>query len=111
MHLQASDLQAAEKFYVDALGFDIVAKDSHMLFVSKDAYHHHIGMNTWAGTGLPKPSENALGLKHFTFYLTEGEYEAAKAGLTKGNFQFDESNQTITAEDPSGVKLILILKN
>lgn len=110
MHLQASDLQASEKFYVEALGFDIVAQDSHMLFVSKDAYHHHIGMNTWAGNGIPKASENALGLKHFTFHLTEEEYDSAKAGLTEGNFQFEESNQTVTVEDPGGVKLKLILK-
>ncbi|PSL36304.1 catechol 2,3-dioxygenase [Planomicrobium soli] len=111
MHLQASDLEASKKFYVEALGFDIVAQDSHMLFVSKDAYHHHIGMNTWAGTGIPKPPENALGLMHFTFHLNQDEYEAAKNGLTKANFQFQENDQTITTEDPSGIKLKLILKN
>lgn len=111
MHLQASDLEASKKFYVEALGFDVVAQDSQMLFVSKDAYHHHIGMNTWAGKGIPEPPENALGLNHFTFHLTREEFKEAKAGLAKANFQFVEDNQTITVKDPSGNKLNLILKN
>ncbi|MXQ52031.1 glyoxalase [Salinicoccus hispanicus] len=111
MHLQASDLEASEAFYVDALGFDIVAQDSHMLFVSKDAYHHNIGMNTWMGTDIPQPSENTLGLKRFTFHLTEDEYREAKAGLTEGNFQFEEENEALMVEDPTGVELKLILKS
>ncbi|GAB3059083.1 catechol 2,3-dioxygenase [Salinicoccus sesuvii] len=111
MHLQASDLEASEAFYVDALGFDIVAQDSHMLFVSKDAYHHHIGMNTWMGTDIPEPSENTLGLKRFTFHLTEDEYQEAKAGLTEGDFEFEEDNETLTVEDPAGVELKLIMKS
>lgn len=111
MHLQATDLEVSEKFYVEALGFEIVAQDSNMLFVSKDGYHHHIGMNTWLGTGIPEPPKNALGLKYFTFYLTEEEYKAAKTGLKKGNFPFEEHNQNIIAKDPSGIELKLILKN
>ena len=51
MHLQVSDLKDSETFYVDALGFDIKTKDTGYLFVAKDNYHHHIGMNVWAGPG------------------------------------------------------------
>ncbi|MEH7381844.1 VOC family protein [Bacillus sp. JJ1533] len=110
MHLQVSNIEEAEKFYVDALGFNVVARDTQMLFVSKDDYHHHIGMNTWAGVGLPKPPENALGLRFYTTHFTKEEYTQAKSQLTKLGFSFSEDNNVITTEDPSGNQLKIILK-
>jgi catechol 2,3-dioxygenase len=111
MHLQVSDIEESERFYVEALGLDIVAKDTHMLFVSKDAYHHHIGMNIWSGRGLPAPPENALGLKYFTLHFTEEEYGRAKESLARLGFNFSEDNQEITVEDPSGNNIKILLKD
>lgn len=111
MHLQVAEIQESEKFYVDALGFDIVAKDTHMLFVSKDAYHHHIGMNIWMGKGLPAPPENALGLRHYTIHFTEEEYKTAKENLDSLGYTYTEDNNEITVKDPSGTNIKIILKN
>ncbi|WP_051556306.1 VOC family protein [Alkalihalobacterium bogoriense] len=111
MHLQVSDIEESETFYVEGLGLDIVAKDSHMLFVSKDAYHHHIGMNTWSGKGLPASPENALGLTHFTLHFTEEEYDRAKENLGRLGFNFSEDNQEITVEDPSENTIKIKIKN
>ena len=36
------------------------------LFVAAGGYHHHLGLNTWAGVGAPPPPENAVGLRSFT---------------------------------------------
>ncbi len=37
-------------FYHGVLGFDIIQRyGPSALFVSADGYHHHIGLNTWAG--------------------------------------------------------------
>ncbi|MDX8045287.1 VOC family protein [Gracilibacillus sp. S3-1-1] len=102
MHLQVANIEESEKFYVDTLGFDIVAKDTHMLFVSKDRYHHHIGMNIWAGKGLPQPPANALGLKHFTFAFTDEEYQDAKQLLEQNGYHFEEHEQSLTVVDPAG---------
>ncbi|MGM0900384.1 MAG: VOC family protein [Bacillota bacterium] len=110
MHLQVADIEESEKFYVDILGMDIVAKDTHMLFVSKDAYHHHIGMNIWSGKGLPAPPENALGLKYFTLHFTKEEYNSAKANLDHLRYKYLENNQEITVEDPSGNKIKIFIK-
>ncbi|WP_227940069.1 VOC family protein [Alkalihalobacillus deserti] len=111
MHLQVSDLEESEKFYVEALGFDIVSKDTHMLFVSKDAYHHHIGMNTWSGKGLPKPPKNAIGLKYFTLQFTEEEYKNAKANLDHLGYTYREDNHEIAVEDLSGNNIKILLKD
>ncbi len=111
MHLQVSDIEESEKFYVDILGLDIVAKDNHMLFVSKDAYHHHIGMNIWSGKGLPAPPENALGLKYFTLHFTEEEYFSAKENLDKLGYNYREDNLEISVQDPSGNNIKIVLKD
>lgn len=108
MHLQISDIEESEKFYVEALGFNIVAQDALMLFVSKDAYHHHIGMNMWAGRGLPSPPDHALGLKVFTLHFTEEEYQSAKTGLDQLGYSYSEENQEISVEDPSGNSIKII---
>ena len=36
------------------------------LFVSAGGYHHHLGLNTWAGIGAAPPPDNAAGLRSFT---------------------------------------------
>jgi catechol 2,3-dioxygenase len=109
MHLQVSNIEDSEKFYVDALGFDVVSKDAQMLFVSKDDYHHHIGMNTWAGKGLPKPPENALGLQYYTTHFTEDEFNKAKSELKRLRFPYTEENDVISTEDPSGNHIKIVL--
>jgi catechol 2,3-dioxygenase len=109
MHLQVSNIEESEKFYVEALGFDVVSKDAQKLFVSKDDYHHHIGMNTWVGKGLPKPPENALGLKYYTTHFTEDEFNKAKSELTRLGFPFTEENNVLSTEDPAGNRIKIVL--
>jgi catechol 2,3-dioxygenase len=71
IHLKVGDIAQAKAFYVDELGFDVVAYLPSALFVSAGGYHHHIGLNTWdsEGAGMREP---ALGLEKFTI-ITEGE--------------------------------------
>src|SRR5882672_7320958 len=54
VHLTVSDLDRALSFYRDVLGFDITARyAADAVFLSAGGYHHHIGLNTWAGRGAP----------------------------------------------------------
>lgn len=110
MHIQVSNIVESERFYIEALGFDIVAKDTHMLFVSKDAYHHHIGMNTWEGQGLPQPPEHALGLKQFTIHFTEEEFQDAKSQLDHLGYLYRANSQQIEVTDPSGNNIRIVVK-
>ncbi|HML20707.1 MAG TPA: VOC family protein [Aggregatilinea sp.] len=70
VHLHVSDLAAAHHFYCDVLGFDLIARyGGAALFVSAGRYHHHIGLNTWAGVGAPPPPPDAVGLRYFELVL------------------------------------------
>lgn len=66
VHLTVSDLERALVFYRDALGFDVTTRyGSDAVFLSAGGYHHHIGLNTWAGRGAPQPARGTTGLYHF----------------------------------------------
>ena len=70
VHLHVSRLEEAHAFYVDLLGFDMMQRyGPSALFVAAGGYHHHIGLNTWAGVGAPPPPPGAIGLKHFVVSL------------------------------------------
>ncbi|MEE9134711.1 MAG: VOC family protein, partial [Nitrososphaerales archaeon] len=72
IHLQVSDIVEAEKFYVDILGFEITIRyENSALFLSAGGYHHHIGLNTWAGTDIGPPTDNSTGLRYFTIRLPD----------------------------------------
>lgn len=74
IHLQVSSLQAAEHFYCHLLGFDVM-QDTYCgaLFVAAGGYHHHLGLNVWAGEGVPPAPENAAGLRSFSIAITDAQ--------------------------------------
>ena len=70
VHLHVARLEEAERFYVGVLGFQLMQRyGPSALFVSAGGYHHHIGLNTWAGVGAPPPPPGAIGLRHFVVQL------------------------------------------
>jgi len=72
VHLHVADLTAAERFYCEGLGFTVMMRyGSGALFVGAGGYHHHIGLNTWAGVGAPPPTPDAVGLRHFALRLPD----------------------------------------
>lgn len=63
VHLHVGDLDTARAFYHEALGFDLtVWSYPGALFMSAGGYHHHLGVNTWAGAHAtaPEPAEPRL---------------------------------------------------
>jgi catechol 2,3-dioxygenase len=51
------------------LGFERMTRMPSASFVSAGGYHHHIGMNTWAGIGVPAPPEGAARLLSYELLL------------------------------------------
>jgi catechol 2,3-dioxygenase len=50
VHLEVTDLAAAQAFYVDTLGLNVRTESYRgALFVAAGDYHHHVGLNTWNG--------------------------------------------------------------
>jgi len=111
IHLHVGDLVTSEEFYVNVLGFDLIARyGSSASFVSAGGYHHHIGMNTWAGQGAPPPPQDALGLRYYSLRLPDPEslsrvtrrLQAAGVGITEGS-------EGLMINDPSENRVLLSL--
>jgi catechol 2,3-dioxygenase len=74
VHLHVPHLDAAEAFYCGQVGFEpIVRRYPGALFVAAGGYHHHLGLNVWAGIGAPPPPGNAVGLRSFTVEFSGAE--------------------------------------
>jgi catechol 2,3-dioxygenase len=103
VHLHVSNLEASRWFYVDVLGFDLMQRyGPSALFVSAGGYHHHVGLNTWAGVGAPPPDPGALGLRHFEVVLPNREgQEAIKPRLAAADVDVEESGDALFVRDPS----------
>lgn len=70
IHLHVSRLEDAEAFYAGALGLEVTVREyPGALFFAAGDYHHHVGVNVWAGIGAPRPPERATGLVDFSFRL------------------------------------------
>lgn len=62
VHLEVTDLEAAESFYVDTLGMNVRARyGTDATFVAAGDYHHHIGLNTW--NNRTEPVTDSLGIQ------------------------------------------------
>jgi catechol 2,3-dioxygenase len=65
VHLTVSDLDRALGFYRDILGFEVTTRyGASAVFLSAGGYHHHIGLNTWAGKGATPAPKGHTGLYH-----------------------------------------------
>lgn len=72
VHLHVANIPAAEQFYAELLGFEVMAHyGSSASFVSAGGYHHHLGLNTWAGEGAPPPPPDAARLLWYEIVLPE----------------------------------------
>jgi len=112
VHLQVADLDEAETFYREILGFDFVTRyGSAALFVSAGGYHHHLGLNTWAGRGAPPPPPDAVGLRYFTIILPDiAERSRLLAHLQDAGVSFGEEGDVISLRDPSNNGLQLVVE-
>ena len=109
VHLQIASIPEAEGFYVGALGFDAMVRGyPGALFVSAGGYHHHLGLNTWAGEGAPAPPPDARGLRSFTVVLPAGAALAATLdAAAAAGVDVDLADGRATVTDPSGTAAVL----
>jgi catechol 2,3-dioxygenase len=111
VHLHVRRIDEAQAFYCGVLGFDLVQRyGPSALFVSAGGYHHHIGLNTWAGVGAPPAPAGSAGLRYFTIVVPD---ETSLASLV-GRVQ--QAGGVITPQDggwllrdPSGNGIRLVV--
>lgn len=110
VHLQVGDIETAQRFYVDALGFGITTNEyPGALFASAGGYHHHVAMNTWnsAGAG-PRAASLGLGEVSVTVPTSE-ELTALQARLTTQALPYASDGRSVTVSDPWGTVVTVSL--
>lgn len=109
VHLQVSRLEESVKFYTRVLGFDLVQRyGPAAAFVSAGGYHHHIGLNSWAGEGIPSPPPGAAGLRWFTIAFPDLPSLQACADRVRAAGMFlEERPDSFFGRDPSKIGYVL----
>jgi catechol 2,3-dioxygenase len=109
VHLHVGDLERASAFYHEALGLDkVVWSYPHALFLSAGGYHHHLGVNTWAGPRASPPAEGEAQLLEWELVLpAEADVAAARASLEAAGHRVEEDGSNALAHDPWGTALRL----
>ncbi len=112
VHLHVANLLDAEHFYHLVLGFDLTQRyGGAALFLSAGGYHHHIGVNTWAGEGAPPPPPDAVGLRWFEIILPDpAAYEEVLQRLQSAEVPYEQRQDGILLRDPSRNAILLRVK-
>lgn len=115
VHLHVSDLGRAEAFYSGLLGFDVTQRSyPGALFLSAGGYHHHLGVNIWAGRGAPPPPSDAAGLIAFALRVPDHETWQAlvdrlsAAGRRLEPQRADSGGAASLVHDPDGNGVLLV---
>jgi catechol 2,3-dioxygenase len=104
VHLHVGGLPRALAFYRDALGFELQASLPTAAFLSAGGYHHHLGLNTWKGTGVGPVPAHVVGLHHWTILLDDAAQVAeVRARLEAAGADVRPVDGGLRAVDPWGV--------
>lgn len=114
VHLTVADLDRSLAFYRDLLGFEVTTYyGDSAVFLSAGGYHHHIGLNTWAGRGVTPPPAGHSGLYHFAIlFPTRKELATVFKRLIDARYPITGASdhgvsEAIYLEDPDSIGLEL----
>lgn len=108
IHLQVSDIPAADGFYRDALGLDLMARYPGASFFASGGYHHHVAANIWNSRGAPRRPENVTGLAGFELaFADRAALDSLGEKLDAAGHETRRVPGRIELADPSGIRLTL----
>ena len=122
VHLRTADIDRVRGFYVDLLGFEVIAEardvpgwgtTGDMLFVSAGGYHHHLGFNTWKSAGGQPQPDGVTGLHHVAIlYPTRADLADALRRVRSVDWPIRQhtdhgTHEAIYISDPDGNDLEL----
>lgn len=104
VHLHVGDLDRAAAFYGDGLGFDRTTWSyPGALFLGAGGYHHHVGVNTWAGPAAAPAGPDDARLLEWTLTLPDADAIAsARTSVEAAGFAVEPSGDAFVARDPWG---------
>ena len=109
VHLKVSDLERAERFYTEVIGFSVKARyGNEAVFLAAGDYHHHLGLNTWQSKGGSPPPPGTTGLFHFAIlmptrrHLAEALVRLRDAGWPLSGASDHLVSEALYLQDPDG---------
>ncbi|MFM7323206.1 MAG: VOC family protein [Armatimonadota bacterium] len=109
VHLKVADLDRAERFWSDVLGFTVRQRyGSQALFLAADGYHHHVGLNTWESAGGSPPAPGTTGIFHVAFlYPSRAALAAVVRSVIAHGWPIDGAadhgvSEAVYLRDPDG---------
>lgn len=110
VHLTVADLDRSLGFYRDLLGFEVTTRyGDSAVFLSAGGYHHHIGLNTWAGKGVTPPPKGHSGLFHHAIlYPSRKELAIVVRRLLDAQYPLTGTadhgvSEAVYLDDPDGI--------
>lgn len=113
VHFHVNNMTNSKQFYIDVLGFKAEAdlmRQMGALFVGAGGYHHHMGLNIWAGSNAPIPPSNSTGIDYFTIIVPNlEELSLLKSRLDAAGVAVENKDGALFLKDPNeiGIKLIV----
>lgn len=117
VHLHVGSTETAADFFGEALGFDrTVWHYPGALFFGAGGYHHHLGTNTWAGSGAVPAGADDAKLLEWTIELPDVPgLEAAAGSLAGAGYAVERvgvgdqltADRGVSIRDPWGTRLRL----
>jgi catechol 2,3-dioxygenase len=109
VHLKVSEIERAERFYVELLGFHVTARyGSDAVFLSAGDNHHDLGLNTWESKGGAPPPAGTTGLFHVAIrvpsrrHLAELLVRLHEAGVPLTGASDHLVSEALYLQDPDG---------
>jgi catechol 2,3-dioxygenase len=106
IHLRVGDTAEAERFYIDALGFDLMVRYPGASFLASGGYHHHIAGNAWNSRGAVPRQAGEAGLDSFELIARDAvDFDAMRGRLLAAGGSETPLGPSIA--DPWGNRLVL----
>lgn len=112
VHLHVGDLGRASEFYHAALGLDtMVWSYTGALFMAAGGYHHHLGLNTWAGPDAIAARDDEARLLAWQLVLPdETSVSEARRSIESSGFEIRDADGGWFSDDPWGTTLHVVAK-
>jgi len=104
VHFHVGDLAAAERFYVQGLGFGVTQRGyPGALFAAAGGYHHHVAVNTWAASRASAGPDDA-GLDEWLLVVPDaGARQALDARMRGLGLEPARDGEAWSVSDPWGI--------
>ncbi len=101
VHLHVGDIDEALDFYRDVIGFQVMTRFPSAAFIAAGGYHHHLGLNTWRGEGVPPVPDGVVGMRRWTVVLPDtGPVEQLRSRVQAAGLPHGDSGDGLLVSDP-----------